>query len=117
MRRSDDWLTRYLHQDASLIGTVLAFGLSMLVVVIAAMQHFDLESDSLFALAVVAIPFAFLPGPVVLLVRLVRGGRGKATRCEVCGARPAAEVRYLQVIGAVVLMIFREARFVACARC
>src|SRR5262245_49716007 len=103
MAEKDGWLSRHLKQDGSLVATMLAFGLSSLVILAAATVHLDLENDSLFALAVVGIPIAGLPGPIALILRLVRGGRGKAARCEVCGARPAAEVRYLQVTGVVVI--------------
>jgi hypothetical protein len=117
MDRPEGWLSRHFKQDASLIGTMLAFGMSTLAIFVVATQHLNLENDGAFALAVVGLPIAFLPGPIVLIARLVRGAPGHATRCEACGARPAAEVRYLQVTGAVILAIMREARFVACARC
>lgn len=118
MAAPEGWITRYLQQDASLIGTLLAFGLSSAVILIAATVPFDLSHDSLFALAVVMGPILFLPGPVVLIARLFRrGDRSRAVRCEACGAQPAAEVRCLQVTGVVVLVIVREARLVACARC
>jgi hypothetical protein len=117
MPGKDGWLSQHLRQDGTLVATMIAFGLSSLVIIAAATVHVDLENDSMFALAVVGVPIAGLPGPIALIVRLVRGGRGKPARCEVCGARPAAEVRYLQVTGVVVIAILREARLAACARC
>lgn len=52
------WLARHLEQNANLMGTLLAFGMSSLVILIAAYVRVDLENDSMFALAVVMAPIA-----------------------------------------------------------
>lgn len=116
MFTSPGWLARHLRQDANLMGTMLAFGMSSLVILIAANVRLDLENDSIFALAVVMAPIAGLPGPVVLLARLLRRAPRHA-RCSSCRAAPAAEVRYLQVTGIVVIALLKEARLDACTRC
>lgn len=116
MSRGPSFITRYFRQDASLIGTMLAFGLSTLVIVIAATVPMDLSKDALFALAVVMGPAVALPGLVVFLARLVRR-RSHRGRCDECRAPGALEVRYLQVTGLLVLAVVKEARFEACSEC
>lgn len=98
------------------MGTMLAFGLSSLVLLVALTTHIDLENEAMFALAVVMSPTLALPGIVVFIVRLVRRSRRRG-RCEECRAAGAIEVRYLQVTGIVVLAVLKEARFAACSAC
>lgn len=116
MTRGPNFITRHFRQDASLVGTMLAFGLSTLVVVIAVAMPMDLSSDALFALAVVMGPTLALPGLIVFVARLVRR-RSHRGRCDECRAPGAAEVRYLQVTGLLVLAVLKEARFEACSEC
>jgi hypothetical protein len=116
MSRGPNFITRHFRQDASLVGTMLAFGLSTLVVVVAVTIPMDLSTDSLFALAVVMGPTLALPGLIVFAVRLVRRGSHRG-RCDECRAAGAVEVRYLQVTGLLVLAVLKEARFEACSEC
>ncbi len=60
-KKDPSWLQRHFTQDASLVGTLFAFGLSTLSIAVAFAIRHSLANDAMFALAVGALPILFLP--------------------------------------------------------
>ena len=117
----DSWLRRHLHQDGTLMGTLIAFGVASLFVLAAVIfaldPELDVENDHLFAYAVVFGAAMGLPGVVVFLARLFRRETNPSTKCGTCSTVPATEVRYLQCSAVVVVAFVAEVRFSACRSC